>query len=53
MTVNPKPVRPMKLHVDYMRYDAGLAPGADVLAVIGFGGRLSARSPGVAMQEAV
>ena len=40
-TAKPKTkiVPPMRLHVDYMRYDAGLAPGADVLAVIGFGDR--------------
>lgn len=31
--------KPMRLHVDYMRYDAGLTPGSDVLAVIGFGAK--------------
>ena len=40
-TAKPKTkiVPPMRLHVDYMRYDAGLTPGSDVLAVIGFGDR--------------
>lgn len=39
MTVPARSVRPLQLHVDYMRYDAGLAPGSDVLAVIGFGAK--------------